>query len=61
MKKLKTLFVAALSLGSAAAADIPEIDSSGWATDPRDYGMTAKDYIQAESRAFFADFIGRVG
>ena len=42
-------------------AGIPEIDSSGWMVDPQDYGMTAEEYIQAESRAFFADFIGRVG
>lgn len=42
-------------------AGIPEIDSSGWMVDPRAHGMTAKEYIQAESRAFFADFIGRVG
>ena len=40
---------------------IPEIDSSAWAADPVDHGMTAGDYIQAESRAFFADFIGRSG
>lgn len=42
-------------------AGIPEIDSSAWAVDPLDHGMTAGDYIQAESRAFFADFIGRSG
>lgn len=44
-----------------ASAEIPEVDSSGWATDPTDHGMTAKEYIQAESRAFFAEFIGRAG
>ena len=42
-------------------AGIPEIDSAGGMVDPQAHGMTAKDYIQAESRAFFADFIGRVG
>jgi len=31
------------------------------AADPRDYGMIAKEHILAESRTFFADFIGRVG
>ena len=36
---------------------IPDIDSSGWAVDPRRYGMTAREYIQAESRAFFANFL----
>ena len=40
---------------------IPDVDSSDWATDPRDYGMSAPEFIIAESRAFFADFIGRVG
>jgi hypothetical protein len=46
---------------SPALAQIPDIDSSGWSTDPADHGMTAKDYIQAESRAFMADFIDRAG
>jgi len=46
---------------SQAFAEIPEIDSSGWSADPTEYGMTAKEYIQAESRAFMADFIDRVG
>lgn len=40
---------------------IPDIDSSGWAVDPRQYGMSPRDYIQAESRAFFHDFLGRAG
>ena len=44
-----------------AVAEIPDIDSSGWAVDPTTYGMTPREYIQAESRAFMADFIGRVG
>jgi hypothetical protein len=38
---------------------IPDIDSSGWAVDPCKHGMTAREYIQAESRAFFADFLKR--
>jgi hypothetical protein len=41
------------------AVSIPEIDSSDWAVDPRQYGMSAGEYIQAESRAFFADFLAR--
>ncbi len=44
-----------------AENSIPPIESSGWAVDPEQYGMSAKEYIQSESRAFFADFIGRSG
>jgi len=40
---------------------IPDIDSSAWAVDPCQHGMSAREYIQAESRAFFADFLGRAG
>jgi len=43
------------------AGSIDEIDSSSWSTDPADYGMTAKEFIQAESRAFIGNFIDRVG
>jgi hypothetical protein len=46
---------------SAWAGSIDKIDSSNWNTDPVNYGMTAKEFIQAESRAFFGDFIDRVG
>jgi len=48
----------------AASADrsaIPDLDSSGWAANPEDYGMTARDYIRAETHSFFADFLGRAG
>jgi hypothetical protein len=61
---LKTLMVTASLLAiipTMAVAEIPDIDSSGWSTDPTALGMTAKQYIQAESRAFMADFIGRTG
>ncbi|MEW9918466.1 DUF1214 domain-containing protein [Marimonas sp. MJW-29] len=61
MKRILVAVLCGVMSAPAALAEIPEIDSSDWATDPRDYGMTAKEYIQAESRAFFADFIGRVG
>ena len=64
MKRQMKVFriVAPLLLGATAAvADIPDIDSSGWATDPRDHGMSAKEYIQAETRAFFGEFINRGG
>ena len=52
------LFVFSLS---TAHAKLPDIDSSDWAADPVDYGMTAGEYINAESRALFDDFIGRAG
>lgn len=42
-------------------AEIPEIDSSKWKADPVKHGMTAKEFIQAESRAFISTFIGRNG
>lgn len=58
---LKGVSIGAVLVAQVALADIPDIDSSSWATDPTDYGMTAKEFIQAESRAFFADFIGRAG
>lgn len=38
---------------------IPDIDSSGWALDPRRYGMSAGDYIQSASRAVFHEFLAR--
>jgi hypothetical protein len=41
--------------------EIPDIDSSTWATDPRQFGMSPRDYIQSETNAFFADFLGRAG
>jgi hypothetical protein len=41
------------------ASTIPDIDSSGWAVDPRQHGMSPRDYIQSESRAFFHEFLGR--
>lgn len=54
--------VLALSLtASVVSAEIPDIDTSGWAADPTKHGMTPREYIQSESRAFMADFIGRVG
>ena len=40
---------------------IPAIDSFKWAVDPEKLGMTAKDYIQGETRAFFSNFIKRSG
>ncbi|MEY8099742.1 DUF1214 domain-containing protein [Falsihalocynthiibacter sp. S25ZX9] len=58
MKILLTSAVLA-AISSAAAAEIPDIDSSKWATNPRDYGMSPAEYINAESNSFFADFLGR--
>jgi hypothetical protein len=44
-----------------AFAEIPDIDSSGWATDPRDHGMSPRKYIQAEMHAAMTDVVGRTG
>ncbi len=56
----KFVVLATAILAAQALADIPDdIDSSGWDVNPEDYGMTAKEYIQADSRAFFANFLGR--
>jgi len=62
MRCLSVLAVATLvgSIG-VAHAKFPDIDSSDWATDPVDHGMTAAEYINAETHAFFAQFIGRAG
>jgi hypothetical protein len=48
-------------LSAPVFAKMPHIDSSRWAVDPRTFGMSAGDYIQAESRAVFLDFLGRSG
>ncbi len=57
---LRLLSLVATVAAAQALAEIPDnIDSSDWDVNPQDYGMTAKEYIQANSRAFFADFIGR--
>jgi hypothetical protein len=56
----KSILLAVFIMAGTAQAEIPDtIDSSTWAADPVDHGMTAKEYIQAESRAFFANFIDR--
>ena len=62
MRCLSVIAVATIagSLG-VAHAKLPDIDSSDWAADPVDYGMTAAEYINAEAHAFFAKFIGRAG
>lgn len=39
----------------------PSIDSSQWPVDPNNFGMTAEQYIQTESLAFFGDFMKRAG
>ena len=53
--------LAVVALATPAIAEIPDVDSSGWATDPRPLGMSPADYINGESRAFMADFLGRAG
>lgn len=60
MKKIITTIVIATAWINAQA-EIPEIDSSKWKADPVEYGMTAKEFIQAESRAFLSNFIARNG
>ena len=62
MRHLSIFAIAALvgNIG-VARAELPDIDSSGWAADPVNYGMTAAEYINAEAHAFFANFIGRAG
>ena len=50
-RTLRAALVGAALAAAPAIAEIPEIDSSGWATAPRAFGMSAKEYIQAESRA----------
>ena len=53
--------IASIMSMDGARAEIPDIDSSGWAVDPMKFGMSARDYIHAETHAFLADFIDRVG
>lgn len=53
------LLAVTLPMAGQALAEIPDINSSNWSTDPRAYGMSPREYIQAESRAFFADFMSR--
>ena len=61
MKKILIAAATCVVVSLNAQAEIPAIDSSHWKADPVKYGMTAKEYIQAESRAFLANFIGRNG
>jgi hypothetical protein len=60
MRIINTGLLIALS-SIIVSADIPKIDSSNWKSDPSKHGMTAKEFIQAESRAFLGDFIDRNG
>jgi hypothetical protein len=56
-KIITAIVIAAASLN--LQAEIQEIDSSKWKADPVQYGMTSKEFIQAESRAFIANFVDR--
>lgn len=60
---MNRIFTAAVctAFATSVAAEVPDIDSSGWAADPREHGMSPAEYINAESRAFMADFLGRSG
>ena len=60
-KSLMASVILAVATAGTASAEIPDIDSSSWAADPQAYGMTAKQYINAEVHAFFNDIIGRTG
>ncbi len=61
IRTIATALLCGFLTAPAARADIPDIDSSGWSTDPRAHGMSPAEYINAESRAFFANFLGRSG
>ena len=53
------LFLSLVMTG-AAKAEMPDtIASSAWAADPVEYGLTKTTFLQADSRAIFADLIGR--
>jgi hypothetical protein len=53
---LMTIEITSVKESSSIQTKIPEIDSSEWATDPVKYGMTAMEYINAESHAFMNEF-----
>ena len=55
-KTVLALVFATLSLPAFAT---PPIDSSQWSVNPIDFGMTAEQYIQTESLAFFSNFVKR--
>jgi hypothetical protein len=47
--------------GRTAEEVIAAIDSSGWAVNPLDFGMTAMDYERAEAELLFDNFAKRAG
>ena len=47
--------------GRTAEEVIAAIDSSGWAVNPLDYGMSAMDYERAEAELLFGNFAKRAG
>lgn len=60
---MKKTFLATLlaTTSFASVAALPDIDSSNWNANPEDYGMTAAEFINAESQAIIATFIDRNG
>ena len=50
-----------VALSTLARAEIPDIDTSKWAVDPRKYGMSPREYIQSECNAVFNNFYERAG
>ncbi|MEM8661547.1 MAG: DUF1254 domain-containing protein, partial [Pseudomonadota bacterium] len=68
MYRSAVIFVLSVFPGVAAAAEsrpadeiIASIDSSGWAVDPMDFGMTAMEYQRKEADLIFQDMIARSG
>ena len=47
--------------GRSAEEVIASIDSSGWAVNPLDHGMTAMDYERAEAELLFGKLAERAG
>ncbi|WP_253275920.1 DUF1254 domain-containing protein [Vibrio vulnificus] len=62
-KTLLTCVLTTLSVSAFAAPfdSIPPIDSSHWAVDPVKLGMTAEQFIEAESLNFMAGMAARNG
>ena len=51
--------ISLVALSTLARAEIPDIDTSKWAVDPRKYGMSPREYIQSECNAVLNNFYER--
>ncbi|MEX0279547.1 MAG: DUF1254 domain-containing protein [Ruegeria sp.] len=59
---LATVSATAIAAGTLTADEvIDNIDSSSWAVDPTDFGMTATEYQRKETDIFAENMIGRSG